>query len=151
MVSRGCVISGASCFFLSFLPWDVARFGDLPTFCCCCWPSPFFYSSGWCVCFFRRLPAMASFGSTCYFGYLLLAFSSSSFFLSVRPTGDRGDVCLWPLESWSDNATDPCTEPPDAPPLLPKPLRPLFKSPKSSEPFFEDISVCANFGLNNSL
>lgn len=39
-------------------------------------------------------------------------------------------------------------------PLLPNPPlspNPLFKSPKSSEPFFDEISVFAKFGLKRSL
>jgi len=61
----------------------------------------------------------------------------------VRPTGDLGDDCP-PLDSFSLAEL----------PLLPNPLpspKPLFKSPKSSEPFFDEISVFAKFGLNRSL
>ena len=69
-----------------------------------------------------------------------------SFFLSVRPTGDLGDVYP-PFESLSL----PCTELALLP-IMPgeSPVYPDFRSPKSSEPFFDAISVFEKFGLNRS-
>ena len=105
--------------------------------------SCYFYSSKWLKFFFIAPPCKFSFWND-YCGYF---FENMSLFLSVRPTGDLGDVCP-PFESLSLICTELALLP-----IIPgdSPVYPDFRSPKSSEPFFDAISVFEKFGLNRSL
>lgn len=65
-------------------------------------------------------------------------FKIDSFFLSVRPIGDQGELYFYDSVSYFNKAFigDPI-------PLAPKalPELPLFKSPKSKEPFLSRLDI----------